>query len=69
MLPDSKERKIVLKPFDCMFISYSKYSFTYRFIAIKSDILAYNTIIEIKNNKIFKNIIHLKSEKISHELV
>ena len=46
LLPEPKKRKIGSKTTDCLFIGYAKYSATYRFLALKSDVLEKNTIIE-----------------------
>ncbi|XP_075108911.1 uncharacterized protein LOC142180744 [Nicotiana tabacum] len=58
-------RKIGSKTADCMLIGYAEHSAAYRFLVLKSDVLDYNTIIEIKNAEFFEYIYPL-SDKISH---
>ena len=65
MVPEPKKRKIGSKTYDCMFIGYVNHSAAYIFLVLRSEVLDYNVVIEIKNVEFFKNIFPL-SQKISH---
>ena len=63
-IPPNKERKLVIKTIECIFIGYLLHNTTYRFFVIYSKVneISNNTIMESSDANFFENVFPLKDK-------